>query len=108
MKFDLKKSGLAKLMLIFSAAAGKPDWNAVVRKSLKMPHTILLVQPDQRPELRTWSDFETIKECLEGVCRIYEHHLKGGQNNSNQDIDYDIEELFAYLDAMGNLSCLVY
>lgn len=29
-------------------------------------HTILLVQPNQRPETRTYSDYESLNECLEG------------------------------------------
>lgn len=29
-------------------------------------HTILLVQPNQRPETRTYSDYESVGECLEG------------------------------------------
>ena len=35
-----------------------------------MAHTILLVQPTKRPEGRTYSDYETVNECMEGklVC----------------------------------------
>ena len=29
-------------------------------------HTILLVQPGKKPEGRTYSDYESISECLEG------------------------------------------
>ena len=29
-------------------------------------HTILLVQPSNKLETRTYSDFETMSECMEG------------------------------------------
>jgi len=31
-----------------------------------MSHTILLVQPGKKPEGRTYSDYESVNECLEG------------------------------------------
>ena len=31
-----------------------------------MSHTILLVQATQKPESRTYSDYETVNDCLEG------------------------------------------
>ena len=30
-------------------------------------HTILLVQPSEKPETRTYSDYETVDECMEGI-----------------------------------------
>ena len=41
-----------------------------------MSHTILLVQPSGKPETRTYSDYESVNECMEGVCKMYEEHLK--------------------------------
>lgn len=32
-------------------------------------HTILLVQPTKRPEGRTYADYESVNECMEGGCR---------------------------------------
>lgn len=29
-------------------------------------HTILLVQPGPKPETRTFSDYESVNECMEG------------------------------------------
>lgn len=29
-------------------------------------HTILLVQPTKRPEGRTYADYESVNECMEG------------------------------------------
>ena len=31
-----------------------------------MSHTILLVQPSPKPESRTYSDYESVNDCLEG------------------------------------------
>jgi hypothetical protein len=32
-----------------------------------MSHTILLVQPSAKPESRTYSDYESVNDCLEGI-----------------------------------------
>ncbi|KAG8222370.1 hypothetical protein J437_LFUL002989 [Ladona fulva] len=73
----------------------------------KMSHTILLVQPGMKPETRTYSDYETVNECMEGVCKIYEEHLKR-QNPNTPSITYDISQLFDFIDQLADLSCLVY
>uniref|UniRef100_A0ABD2XQY9 Enhancer of rudimentary homolog n=1 Tax=Trichogramma kaykai TaxID=54128 RepID=A0ABD2XQY9_9HYME len=94
-------------------------------------HTILLVQPANRPETRTYSDYESVNECMEGekiikysslslsvgciliiilfsgVCKIYEEYLKR-QNPNTPTITYDIKQLFDFLDDLTDLSCLVY
>lgn len=33
-------------------------------------HTILLVQPTKRPEGRTYADYESVNECMEGWFKI--------------------------------------
>ena len=72
-----------------------------------MSHTILLVQPGIKPETRTYSDYESVNECMEGVCKIYEEHLK--RTNPNlPSITYDISQLFEFVDQVlrifdGNL-----
>ena len=66
-------------------------------KLLTMAHTILLVQPGIKPETRTYSDYESVNECMEGVCKIYEEHLK--RTNPNlPSITYDISQLFEFVD----------
>ena len=55
-------------------------------------HTILLVQPARKPEGRTYSDYESVNDCMEGVCRIYEEHLKK-MNPSSSQITYDIAQV---------------
>merc|ERR1711942_466715 len=73
----------------------------------KMAHTILLVQPSKKPESRTYSDFESVNECMEGVCKIFEEHLKRLNPNS-PSITYDISQLFDFIDQLADLSCLVF
>ncbi|GCB69648.1 enhancer of rudimentary homolog isoform X1 [Scyliorhinus torazame] len=70
-------------------------------------HTILLVQPTKRPEGRTYADYESVNECMEGVCKMYEEHLKR-MNPNSPSITYDISQLFGFIDDLADLSCLVY
>lgn len=72
-----------------------------------MAHTILLVQPGPKPESRTYTDYESVNECMEGVCKIYEEHLKKTQPDISS-ITYDISQLFDFIDKLADLSCLVY
>ncbi|XP_062432909.1 enhancer of rudimentary homolog isoform X2 [Rhea pennata] len=71
-----------------------------------MSHTILLVQPTKRPEGRTYADYESVNECMEGVCKMYEEHLKR-MNPNSPSITYDISQLFDFIDDLADLSCLV-
>lgn len=96
--------------------------------SVLQSHTILLVQPGTRPETRTYSDYESVNDCMEGVCKIYEEHLKR-KNPNTPTITYDISQLFDFVDQvcihcafavrtdvtpcvfcfqLADLSCLVY
>merc|ERR1711990_1424443 len=61
------------------------------RKESMSSHTILLVQPTRKPEGRTYSDYESVNDCMEGVCKIYEEHLKR-LNPSSPQITYDISQ----------------
>ncbi|XP_022176203.1 enhancer of rudimentary homolog [Rhopalosiphum maidis] len=72
-----------------------------------MSHTILLIQPGSKPETRTYSDYESVNDCMEGVCKIYEEHLKK-LNPKSVSITYDITQLFEFVDHLADLSCLVY
>lgn len=71
-----------------------------------MAHTILLIQPG-KAETRTYSDYESVNEAMEGVCHIYEEHLKK-QNPLTPSITYDISQLFDFVDQLTDLSCLVF
>ncbi|XP_017059199.1 protein enhancer of rudimentary-like [Drosophila ficusphila] len=72
-----------------------------------MSHTILFVQQGFLPETRTYCDFESVDECMEGVCKIYEEHLKR-QDPYNAMITYDICQLFDFIDTLSDICCIVY
>ncbi|KAJ8308707.1 hypothetical protein KUTeg_013581 [Tegillarca granosa] len=71
-----------------------------------MAHTILLVQPNHKAETRTYSDYESLNECLEGICKIFEEHLKRCHPDQ-PSITYDISQLFDFIDKLKDLCCLV-
>lgn len=72
-----------------------------------MSHTIVLIQPNSKAESRTYSDYETVNEAMEGICRLFEDHLKR-ENPSAPSITYDIHQLFDFVDSLTDLSCLVF
>lgn len=80
---------------------------ASVNICFEMPHTYLLIQPGSDPDTRSYSDFESLNECLDGVCKIYEEHLKA-MNPKSPTITYSIDQLFAFIDQLPDLSCLIY
>jgi len=94
-----------------------------------MSHTILFLQSTNKLDSRTYSDYESVDECLDGkekktnkirffdfvlhclyyrigICKVFEEHLKK-QNPSLPSITYDISELFQFIDQITDLSCLV-
>ena len=74
----------------------------------KMSATLLLIQADPRyPESRTYQFYESVTECVEGVCKIYEEYLKA-QYPHRSSITYDLHELYEYLDQFYELNCLVF
>merc|ERR1712002_273633 len=82
-------------------------WFTIKHEHRKMSHTILLVQPTKKPEGRTYSDYESVNECMEGVCKIYEEHLKR-MNPNSPSITYDISQLFDFINDLADLCCLVF
>lgn len=71
-----------------------------------MFHTIVLIQPG-RQDTRAYSDFESVNEAMEGICVIFEEHLKKSHPEVPA-ITYDIGQLFDFIDSLKDLSCLVY
>ncbi|XP_035307236.1 enhancer of rudimentary homolog [Cricetulus griseus] len=71
-----------------------------------MTPIMLLVQPSQRPEGRTYAEYESVNECMEGICKMFEEHLKR-MNPLSQSITYGVSQLFEFIDRLVDLSCLV-
>ncbi|EDW04153.1 enhancer of rudimentary homolog [Drosophila grimshawi] len=72
-----------------------------------MPHTLLLIHPMQCPKTRTYSEYESIQDCLNAICKIYEEHLKR-TNLDMPTVTYDIVQLFDFIDSLVDVSCLTY
>lgn len=71
-----------------------------------MSHTIILIQSGKQ-DTRTYSDFESVNECIEGICHLFEDHLKKLEPDS-ASITYDISQLFDFIDKLEDISCLVF
>ncbi|EGC40021.1 hypothetical protein DICPUDRAFT_25866, partial [Dictyostelium purpureum] len=70
-------------------------------------HTIVLIQPTFSKASRTFMDYESVNQAIEGICHMYEQKLKQLKPHQ-KNITYDISQLFKYLDEFADLSCLVY
>ena len=66
-----------------------------------------LFQPTKKPDSKTYSDFKSINEAMEGVCKLFEEHLKR-QNPTKPQITYDVAELFDFIDQLPDLCALVF
>ncbi|XP_045467332.1 enhancer of rudimentary homolog [Harmonia axyridis] len=86
-----------------------PKYNLQIMdsKELKTAHTILLIQPTSEPESRTFSDYESVKKCMEDICEMYEEHLRK-QKPEAQSIIYKISEVIEFTDELSDIRCLVF
>lgn len=69
-------------------------------------HTIVLYQLSKSVNTRHWNEYPTRAEAMDGVCQLYEVHLKR-LNPNLKTIEYDVQDLFQYLDELADLSCLM-
>ena len=60
-------------------------------------------QEARRQNLR----YESVNERMEGVCKMYEEHLKR-MNPNSPSITYDISQLSDFTNDLADLSCVVY
>jgi len=68
-------------------------------------HTIVLLQPGNK-STRTYLDYDTIEQAMDGICGLFEADLKRQHPRSGQ-ITYDISDLYRYLDSFSDITCLV-
>lgn len=71
-----------------------------------MCHTILLMQPIAYWGSRTYLEYESIDDCMESVCRIFEGYMRC-QHLNVESSNY-ILELFNFLDGLQDITCIVY
>ncbi|XP_072976915.1 enhancer of rudimentary homolog [Typha angustifolia] len=70
-------------------------------------HTIILMQASQNRSSRTFMDYNSISQSMDGICGLYERKLKD-INPTIRNITYDITDLYNFIDGLVDLSALVY
>ncbi|KAF5753963.1 putative enhancer of rudimentary [Helianthus annuus] len=70
-------------------------------------HTIILMQTSQNRATRTFMDYESVSQAMDGICALYERKLKD-LNPAMRNITYDIQDLYNFIDGLADLSALVY
>lgn len=70
-----------------------------------MCHIIVLMQTTEYWGSRTYLEFESINECMDSLCRIYDGHVRC----QNLDVDSQnyLLDLFNFLDDLADISCVV-
>ncbi|KAL6767581.1 hypothetical protein ACKKBF_B35815 [Auxenochlorella protothecoides x Auxenochlorella symbiontica] len=70
-------------------------------------HTIVLLQTGRDKSSRTFSDFDSTADALTGICSMYEKLLRE-LNPHLAEMTYELDDLFAYLDRLPEVSMLIY
>eukprot|EP01126_Amoeba_proteus_P032439 TRINITY_DN3163_c0_g1_i1.p1 TRINITY_DN3163_c0_g1~~TRINITY_DN3163_c0_g1_i1.p1 ORF type:complete len:103 (-),score=11.54 TRINITY_DN3163_c0_g1_i1:102-410(-) len=70
-------------------------------------HTIILIQSRPAPSSRTYHDYNSVPEAMDGLCKIFETNLKQ-QNPTARHITYEIKDLWGYIDSLPDLGILVF
>ncbi|KAL9256641.1 Enhancer of rudimentary-like protein [Drosera capensis] len=70
-------------------------------------HTIILMQTSPSRATRTFMDFGSITQAMDGICGMYEKKLKE-INPAIRNISYDIGDLYNFIDGLADMSALVY
>ncbi|CAO3695174.1 hypothetical protein G6F70_006251 [Rhizopus microsporus] len=70
-------------------------------------HTLLLIQPSQRPSSRNYHDFETESQAFDRIAEMYENQLAKENPNVGQ-IQYRAEDLFRFIDSHKEFVALVF
>ena len=66
-------------------------------------HTVVLMQFTGDDNSRTYLDFETVNEALEGILQIFEQKLKTvaqQELSTSQTLTYSLADLINYLDKL--------
>ncbi|KAG6503292.1 hypothetical protein ZIOFF_035603 [Zingiber officinale] len=70
-------------------------------------HTIILMQSSPNRATRTFMDYDSISQAMDGICGLYERKLKE-INPTVQNITYDISDLYNFIDGLADLSALMF
>ncbi|WZZ30419.1 hypothetical protein YC2023_013820 [Brassica napus] len=69
-------------------------------------HTIILLQNSPSRATRTFMDYDSIGQAMDGICGLYERKLKE-INPSLRNLSYDIADLYNFMDGFADMSALV-
>ncbi|XP_027356450.1 enhancer of rudimentary homolog [Abrus precatorius] len=65
------------------------------------------MQTSQNRATRTFMDFESITQAMDGICALYERKLKE-LNPAIRNLSYDIVDLYNFIDGLADMSALIY
>jgi hypothetical protein len=75
-------------------------------------HTVVLIQFTADDNSRTYLDFESINDSLDGIVQIFEQKLRqvasSDQQMQQQQITYSLADLINYVDKLADCCCLTY
>jgi hypothetical protein len=72
-----------------------------------MTHTVLLLQPAAAKTTRTYYDYESIAELVDGLCHLYEQRVRA-QNPGMQQVEYGLGDLNRFIDELFDCGVLTY
>jgi len=80
---------------------------------LQSQHTLVLLQGSAKVTSKQYSEYDSIDDAMDGICSLYEYQLSrdpsaASQPQHLQHIQYDISDLFAFIDRLPDLAVLVY
>ncbi|KAK2398935.1 hypothetical protein P8452_06275 [Trifolium repens] len=70
-------------------------------------HTIILIQTSQNRATRTFKDYDSVTQAMDGICAMYERKVKE-LNPAIRNLSYDITDLYNFIDGLADLSALVF
>ena len=70
-------------------------------------HTLLLIQFTENDHYtRTYLDFDTVLQAMEGLVQAYEQRLEAQSNGDK--VSYEMRDLVLFIDNLADLQCMVY
>jgi hypothetical protein len=72
-----------------------------------MTHTVLLIQPAAAKATRTYYDYESVGELVDGLCQLYEQRLRM-QEPTRHQVEYGLGDLNRFIDDLYDCGVLTY
>jgi len=74
-----------------------------------MSHTILLLQVNTSLLTRRYYDYRSVSAAIDGLCVLFEAELRAQTKpRAGAPLSYGVEDLFAFIDTLGDISMLVF